>query len=477
MTVKFNPYTKIEQSGSHMVFKDQSNPAGWTLTQLAASGTAGGGGASGWLGYTWNDGIGRANSTGSVAIDSQGRYANQLGVDNYFWVSGTIGQSGALARLSVFGGDLIASGAIVAGAVPGFTGSLTKTVGGLSYIVGVGGVAVTSNSLGQVIVSGSVGGGGGTTTINNTYVLSGVAAQGQAAYHGFTSASMFWMSASAAFVPIQTALFQGSLTTTISSNVLQSGSTWTFLNGGLYWLHSDFNAYGNDAYVTLRWRGSNGGTLSRTTYRTTPADQSPVSLNGVFSASIGEVWTLEYITSGTVYPWTGSNPLPTGGNMTTGEVGFFLLPTNAGTGGPPKAPIYSMPILAGVVTTNTAYPANKQSLGVAYFDPTTIQGFGGTSRNYFFRAVIDCITFETNLSASVDLYDINGIVSYPPGVIVGSIMSSSSPGPVQLQVNLTSLLQVVSGSGLFEARLWRTVNGSALSIVNCRNARLDVEYS
>lgn len=142
-----------------------------------------------------------------------------------------------------------------------------------------------------------------------------------------------------------------------------------------------------------------------------------------------------------------------------------------------KAPIFSTPALAGTVSTNTAHSASKQTLGMMFFNPGAISAFGGASKRYFFRAIVDCTSTEPNMSASVDLYDLNGIVAFPPGAITGSTISSSSPTSVQVQADLTNLLQAVSGSGIFEARLWRTVSGSLTSSVTCRNARLDVEFT
>jgi hypothetical protein len=743
-------------------------------------------------GYAWTDGNNRINTTGSVAIDSQGRFANQLGTDVYLfisgtngtaqgtagrkaavlpdtfvsgalqgtnrfsldslgrsaaaigsdifmWVSGTQGLQGSQARRAVMGGDVVVSGSIMALGQGGFTGSLTQTSTGNPYIVGIGGVSITTNSLGQVLVSGSAGSGGSNNFV--TIILSGVAAQGQAAYSGFTSASVHWLGSSS-FQPFEVALNAGTFTDTISANVLRSGSTFTLLNGGLYWFHANFNASGSASYTTLRWRSPSGQSLVRTTYRAGSNDQSPISLDGVFSASIGDVWTLEYISSGTVAPWTASNPIPTDGSMVSGEVSIFMLPTNpaptsfvqtgsyvqgdafdvmwwpmhevqgpiafnvgtggasghltasantvrfnqpgairtsvgpnvagtttnnwlvtanlitppvfnsssftvsawcnptsfpastfakvvhkaytssqvtwnspfdslgiqlpstspgqgalqyfvnisptlgysfqanvshslglgtwnhvglafdapnglmscylngnligktvitgtadhadtsqngwwavggnpadatneywpgyiedvrvastvrsaawftqvwasgrpdaspqftlTGSGGMPKAPLYPLQMLAGTVTTNTAINTSKQSLGMGYFDPNIIQGFGGSSRRYWYRTVIDVQSFETNMSAAVDIYDVNGIVSFPPGMISASIMSTSNPTANQLQVDLTSILQTITGSGLFEARLWRTVSGSTNSVANCRNARIDVEFS
>lgn len=496
----------------------------------------------------------------------------------------------------------------------GFTGSLTQTgIAGNPYLVGVGNVFITTNSLGQVIISGS---GGSSATPAGTAV-------GQAAYYGFVTASCWW-AATGSWTPFLSAMPDTSMTDVFSQSIIRTSSSFQFVNAGLYAFHANFNAYGSDAYISLRLNGissSKGVALERSTYRTTPADQNQVQLDGIFSASIGDVYVLEYITSGTTFAWTGSNPLPTDGPMHTGEVSIFLLSPQGGSqiavttqyftqftgtlnaltasggnfapygtwtnvatesvyvtgsnsrlfiaynvqsrrssggsnyaqicidgveadaaslsfanGNPvlgnigsiyvatasqgnhvvtlnfqtdtngasivpfgqyvsdhanlfvqeipqitgqtvAKAPIYSIPILAGTVASNTSFSSSKQSLGMGFFNPTTVASFGGQSRRYFFRAVLDEFTVETNMSAAIDLNDYNGIVSFPPTTIPGSIMSTSSGTSLQLQAELTSLMQFVTGSGLLEARLWRTVSGSLSSIANCRNARFDVEFT
>jgi len=587
------------------------------------------------------------------------------------------------------------------------------------------GISITDNGSNNTVVISATGG-----------IVTGSSIRGQAAYQGFTSSSVFWSVTSSwtAF----TGAISSNFTDVVNQSISRNGSLFQTLNGGLYYFHAGFNAYGNDAYVSLRLRNTttNFVALQRATYRSNPTDQNLVVLDGVVSSTIGDTWQLEYVSSGTILPWTSSNPTPDGTNMRTGEVSMFLLPTpsvlsqtssiltrriapdsfdaavwlfndasgssiyantgvsssfamtassattaytgarqffgnvgetrtngyfsSAGSatmhstgslsqlftlstwvylktyisfgkllikewqtttwaspfyigmgmlntgdgrweivhisstgagvsystpsgdevgriplnewchvgytydGASLKAylngvmvisqsrtgdtgwgfngdggtwnvgghsqlsseygncfvtdarvafgiarnqkwfadvyangvgfftgsignslstnvgnvtPIFSTPILAGTVTTNTAHSASKQSLGMAYFNPQIVQNFGGTSRRYFYRAIVDTTSIEANLSASVDLYDLNGIVTFPPGVITGSIMSSSSGTSVQLQAELTTLLQNVSGSGILEARLWRTVSGTLASSVACRNARLDVEFS
>lgn len=137
---------------------------------------------------------------------------------------------------------------------------------------------------------------------------------------------------------------------------------------------------------------------------------------------------------------------------------------------------FPLAFLAGTITTNTAHSASKQTLGMVYYDVNRVAGFIGT-RRVFFRAIFDCVSVDTNLSAAVDINDYNGIFAFPPGPVTASFMSSSNPSAMQYQVDLTQAFQAVTGSGLLEARLWRTVSGSLASSATCRHATLDVEIS
>lgn len=60
----------------------------------------------------------------------------------------------SISGTAYLSGSIISSGTIFA---PQLTGSLTQISGGLAYLIGVGGITVATNSLGQVLVSASVG--------------------------------------------------------------------------------------------------------------------------------------------------------------------------------------------------------------------------------------------------------------------------------------------------------------------------------
>lgn len=77
--------------------------------------------------------------------------------DAFLFVSGSIGVlSGAARKVAVFGGDSVHSGSVSARG--GFSGSLTQLVDGRPFLVGAGSVTITSQSNGQVVISGSSGG-------------------------------------------------------------------------------------------------------------------------------------------------------------------------------------------------------------------------------------------------------------------------------------------------------------------------------
>jgi hypothetical protein len=102
-------------------------------------------GAGGSATSVFTDGGNKAKTTGSISIDSSNRYADALGGDVFFFVSGTIGLSGAGSRRSVFGGDLYLSG--------GLSGSLQRTATDISYLVAGSNITILTQSNGQILIS------------------------------------------------------------------------------------------------------------------------------------------------------------------------------------------------------------------------------------------------------------------------------------------------------------------------------------
>lgn len=97
-----------------------------------------------------------ARSTVTASFGSD--YANSVGSDVFFFVSGTIG-SAASQKIAVFGGDSVFSGSITAKL--GLSGSLTKLSDGTSYLIAGSGVTITSSSNGSVTITSTATGGGG----------------------------------------------------------------------------------------------------------------------------------------------------------------------------------------------------------------------------------------------------------------------------------------------------------------------------
>lgn len=91
---------------------------------------------------------GGLRTAGRLSVDDRGRSALSFGLDNFIFISGTIGLTGAAARRAVFGGDLFVSG--------GITGSIQKTADGLSYLIAGPGIVITSQSNGQIHITAPV---------------------------------------------------------------------------------------------------------------------------------------------------------------------------------------------------------------------------------------------------------------------------------------------------------------------------------
>jgi len=112
----------------------------------------------------WEDGNNRAKTTGSISIDSDNQFADDLGSDIYFYVSGTVGNIGNSAKKSVFGGDVFTTGSITA--VGGISGSITRLSDGSPYLIAGSNITISSASSGAITIA-STGGGAVTGSISN----------------------------------------------------------------------------------------------------------------------------------------------------------------------------------------------------------------------------------------------------------------------------------------------------------------------
>jgi hypothetical protein len=108
----------------------------------------------------WVDGGQKAKTTGSISIDATNRYANAIGTDVFFYVSGTLAPYTS-PKVSVFGGDTVVSGSLTS--ETGLSGSLTRLPDGTSYLKAGSNVTITSASNGSITIASSGGGGGGVT--------------------------------------------------------------------------------------------------------------------------------------------------------------------------------------------------------------------------------------------------------------------------------------------------------------------------
>jgi len=108
-----------------------------------------------------------ASGHGSSAADPDPRAFT----DTNFFVSGSIDSRGTSRRgTSVFGGDVLSSGSIIA--KTGISGSLTKLSDGTSYLRAGSNVTITSGSGGSITIASSGGGGGsGETRTKQSYFL------------------------------------------------------------------------------------------------------------------------------------------------------------------------------------------------------------------------------------------------------------------------------------------------------------------
>lgn len=107
-----------EQSGDYKLNEIRianaiRNDQWWRDIYLRGLRGTSGGASQAYVTGTWRDAVNTFVTTGSVSIDSQNRTVAQVGSDIFFFVSGSVDQTGAGAKNSLFGGDTYFSGAVV----------------------------------------------------------------------------------------------------------------------------------------------------------------------------------------------------------------------------------------------------------------------------------------------------------------------------------------------------------------------------
>jgi hypothetical protein len=147
---------------------------------------------------TWEDGGDRLATTSSVAIAGNlgtGYFADAVGSDVYFFVSGSSGsKDGGTPGVAVFGGDVVISGVLHGGSplkigspakfFQGLSGSITTLTDGSPLFIGVGGVSISTNSLGQIAITSSAGGNSLQDAYNGGSTVGLVTASGSITFSG-----------------------------------------------------------------------------------------------------------------------------------------------------------------------------------------------------------------------------------------------------------------------------------------------------
>ena len=130
--------------------------------------------------------------------------------------------------------------------------------------------------------------------------------------------------------------------------------------------------------------------------------------------------------------------------------------------------------MAAGTDSTTQSLLSKKIIGSTRFAYTD---FLTASKLWTFRATLQ--TTSPYQSASIDLYDADGIIIYPPAQVVGSELSTSGISPTQLSVDLTALFNTITGSGVIEARLWMYPSGTVIGehFVSCTEAYIEGKFT
>ena len=378
----------------------------------------------------------------SVSIDTENRYANELGDDVFFFVSGSIdAASPGDDKKSLFGGDLVVSGNLtsrngllveggvlemtgsllvtgslsVTGTITtthGFSGSLTNLGDGSSYIIAGPNITINTGSNGSVEITGSAGGG--------------------ASYFFSTTAGSVFTTGSTAFA--------GQDGTTTPSD--KGADVFFYVSGSIDakdGLTPGVSLFGGDLVVSGTFFGV-GDSLEMT---------------GSISATQGLSGSLTRLTDGTSYLIAGNNVTIT--SQSNGPI--VIASSGGGSGG------VGLQFLAGKLSS-TSPSGSMESVGMDYLDTTSLP----PTPTYTFSAILAPTTGTT---AYMDLYDYDGIIGGTPGPIAGSVLTGSSLSYTHLTADVSTALSLAGSSGIIEARIWCSPTGSGLNAI-CKSAKLTI---
>jgi hypothetical protein len=107
-----------------------------------------------------------------------------------------------------------------------------------------------------------------------------------------------------------------------------------------------------------------------------------------------------------------------------------------------------------------------------------INNVGQLNSTLTFRAILETTNAAAGKEATVDLYDVNGVLTGTPGVVTGSQIQSNSLSPAIVSVDLTAAIALgtwATSPGVFEVRLSIATAGGG-DIATCKYADLIQEW-
>jgi len=242
-------------------------------------------------------------------------------------------------------------------------------------------------------------------------------------------------------------------------NYSHSEGQGTIASGSNQHAGGKYNVRGNDFSLFVVGNGTSDADVDRSDVlriNSGSIGNGRVEVTGSMAATMGLSGSLTTLVDGTSYLIAGTNITIT--SASNGSV------TIDATGG--GASSYYLNFLAGTLSS-TAASASMESVGMDYYNIAKVP-LGATS--YTFKAILATTAGTT---AYMDLYDYDGIVTGIPGPISGSVLTGSNQSYTYLTADLTPSLSAVTGSGIFEARIWCDPTGVSLNAI-CKNATLEI---